>query len=95
MNDLQFTWDPAKAARNLRTHGVSFDEAATVFRDSLARILPDPTHEWDEKRALIIGHSETGRVLLVVFTEREEGLVRIISAREPSGRERREYEEHS
>jgi uncharacterized DUF497 family protein len=62
MADVQFTWDPAKAATNLRKHGVSFEDASTVFRNSLAQVLPDPTHSEQEQRLLIIGHSAGGRV---------------------------------
>ena len=94
MSDLAFAWKPAKAAINLEKHGVSFDEAATVFRNPLAKVLPDPTHSQGEERAIMIGHSEGGRLLLVVFMQREDR-IRIISAREVSRRERREYEEHS
>ena len=94
MTDLHFKWDPAKADANLRKHGVSFDEASTVFRNPLATVLPDPTHSRQEQRLLIIGHSGAGRPLLVVFAERVDH-IRIISAREPSAREHREYEEHS
>jgi len=94
MGDLEFAWDPVKAAANFRKHGVSFEEASTVFRNPLAQILPDPTHSDDEDRALIIGHSSRGRLVLVVFTEQERR-IRIISGREVSGRERGEYEEHS
>ena len=94
MGDLQFTWDPAKAAANLRKHGVAFEDASTVFRNPLAKVLPDPTHSEREQRSLILGHSVGGRLLLVVFTETEER-IRIISARDVSARERREYEEHS
>ena len=94
MGDLQFTWDPAKAAANLRKHGVSFEDASTVFRNPLAKVLPDPTHSQQEQRSLIVGHSAGGRLLLVVFTETGER-IRIISARDASARERREYEEHS
>jgi uncharacterized DUF497 family protein len=94
MGDLQFTWDPVKAAANLRKHGVSFEDASTVFRNPLAKVLPDPTHSEQEQRSLIIGHSAGGRLLLVVFKKTEER-IRIISARDASARERREYEEHS
>ena len=94
MGDLQFTWDPAKAAANLRKHGVSLEDASTVFRNPLAKVLPDPTHSEQEQRSLIIGHSAGGRLLLVVFTETEDR-IRIISARDTSAHERREYEEHS
>jgi uncharacterized DUF497 family protein len=94
MGDLQFTWDPGKAAANLHKHGVGFEDASTVFRNPLAKVLPDPTHSEQEQRSLILGHSAGGRLLLVVFTETEER-IRIISARDASARERREYEEHS
>ena len=94
MRDLEFAWDPAKATVNFRKHGVSFEEAATVFRNPLAKMLPDLTHTQEDERAILIGHSPGGRLLLVVFTELDNR-VRIISARKVSGRERREYEEHS
>lgn len=94
MDELQFTWDPDKAAANLRKHGVSFQDASTVFRNPLAKVLPDPTHSGQEPRSLILGHSAGGRLLLVVFTETDKQ-VRLISARDASARERREYEEHS
>ena len=94
MSEFQFTWDPAKAAANFSKHGVSFEEASTVFRNPLARMLPDPIHSDHELRSLLIGHSAGRRVVLVVFTE-ETDRIRIISAREASARERREYEEHS
>jgi len=94
MDDVQFTWDPGKAAANLSKHGVSFEDASTVFRNPLAKVLPDPTHSEQEQRSLIIGHSAGGRLLLVVFTESGDR-IRIISARDASARERREYEEHS
>jgi uncharacterized protein len=94
MDELQFTWDPDKAAANLRKHGVSFEDASTVFRNPLAKVLPDPTHSDQELRSLIMGHSARGRLLLVVFTETDHQ-IRIISARDASARERREYEEHS
>jgi uncharacterized DUF497 family protein len=94
MDDVQFTWDPGKAAANFSKHGVSFEDASTVFRNPLAKVLPDPTHSEQEQRSLIIGHSAGGRLLLVVFTESGDR-IRIISARDASARERREYEEHS
>lgn len=94
MDDLQFAWDPIKAAANLKKHDVSFEDALTVFRNLLARVLPDPTHSEQEERSLIIGHSAAGRLLLVVFTE-TANQIRIISARDASVRERREYEAHS
>jgi uncharacterized protein len=94
MDDVEFAWDPDKAAANFRKHGVSFEDASSVFRNALAKVLPDPTHSEQEHRSLILGHSAGGRLLLVVFTESDDK-IRIISARDASARERREYEEHS
>lgn len=88
----EFTWDPKKAAANLRKHGVSFEEALTVFSDPLARIHDDPVHSARESREIIVGHSTNGRVLLVSFTERS-GVIRLISARRATRQERKDYEE--
>lgn len=91
---VQFEWDQRKAASNLRKHGVSFSEAMTVFRDHLAAIFDDEVHSVPEHREIIIGHSQRGRLLLVCFTEKTENVVRIISARLATRREREEYEEN-
>jgi len=90
-----FEWHIQKAMRNLKKHGVSFDEAATVFNDPLARIFDDPNHSITESRELIIGHSIVGRLIMVSFVEKEQGLVRIISARQTTNKERTDYEENS
>jgi len=87
-----FEWHPAKAVANVKAHGVSFEEAVTVFQDPLARVHPDPDHSELEPREILIGHSAEGRLLLVAFTDRQ-GKIRLISAREVTRRERREYEE--
>ena len=90
---MQFLWDPAKARTNLRKHGVSFEEAVTVFTtDPLARIHDDPDHSAGEAREIIVGFSFGGRLLLVSFTERD-GAVRIINARVADQRERKRHEE--
>jgi uncharacterized DUF497 family protein len=89
----RFTWDPKKAAANLRKHNVSFDEAATVLLDPIARIHDDPDHSVGEHREIIIGASVSGRLILVSFTEQGE-FVRIINARRPDTGERRNYEEN-
>ena len=89
----EFEWDAQKAAENLRNHGVAFDEALTVFADPLASIFDDPDHSDEEHRELIVGHSAEQRLLVVSFTERER--VRIISARQATARERKNYEENS
>jgi len=83
-------WDARKAELNERKHGVAFEEAATVFADPLAVIVEDESHP---ENARIIGESLAGRILLVVFVEREEDLLRIISARRATRHERRRYEE--
>ena len=90
---FEFEWDPKKTEENLKSHGVAFDEALTVFADPLARIFGDPDHSTDETREIIVGHSEKQRLLLVSFTERAPK-VRIISARKATRRERQDYEQH-
>ena len=92
--DTRFEWDDQKATGNLTKHSVSFDEAATVFDNPLAAIFDDAAHSADEIREVIIGHSAQGRLLVVVFTERAESVVRIISARQANKRERYDYEEN-
>jgi uncharacterized DUF497 family protein len=89
--DMQVEWDPEKAAANLRKHGVSFEEAATVLGDPLSVTLPDPDHSQQEQRYLLLGRSSFGRPLIVSHAE-EGGRVRIISARVMTPKERRSYE---
>ena len=90
----EFEWDATKARENLKNHGVTFEEALTVFADPLARIFDDPDHSEIERRGLIIGHSTQQRLLVVSFTERTRR-TRIISARETTTHERRDYEENT
>lgn len=87
-------WDASKAKTNLRKHSVRFEEAMTVFDDPLAVIFRDEDHSSEEMREIIIGRSILGRLLLVFFTERSQGVIRIFSARPVSRRERQNYEEH-
>ena len=89
---MQFAWDPKKAASNLRDHKVTFEEASSVFGDSLAVTFDDPDHSEGESRVLTFGLSEQGRLLVISHTERR-GVVRIISARRATRAERRIYEE--
>ena len=89
---LVFEWDPRKASRNEEAHGVSFHEAATAFGDPLSVTIPDPDHSEGEERFVLIGLSASGRVLVVVHTERDDR-IRLISARAATRRERRAYEE--
>jgi uncharacterized protein len=88
----EFEWDPRKAAENLRKHGVSFEEASTVFADPLAMLRVDPDHSIGEHRFLLLGMSTGGTLLVVSFGERPPR-TRLISARPASRRERRDYEE--
>jgi hypothetical protein len=91
---LTFEWDEKKAKRNLQKHGVSFEEASTVFSDPVSRTIPDPLHSEEEDRFVILGESHRFRVLVAVFTERGDN-IRIISARRANRRERTDYEEAS
>jgi len=88
----EFEWDPAKAAGNLKDHKVSFDEASTVFGNPLTMLMSDPDHSEEEERYLLLGVSVQGRLLVVSFAERPPK-TRLISAREATRRERRQYEE--
>jgi uncharacterized DUF497 family protein len=86
-----FEWDAGKAQTNLEAHGVTFEEAATVFDDPFFIIFKDPDHSAGEQRYIIIGASEQSRYLFVSYTERDTR-TRIISARELNPKERRAYE---
>jgi hypothetical protein len=90
---MRFQWDPQKAATNRAKHGITFEEALTVFGDPFGRITDDPRHSEDEDRYVLIGHSERHRLLVVMFTERGRS-IRLVSARKATRRERKEYEEH-
>lgn len=89
---LLFEWDYDMAIRNIRIHGVSFDEASTVFKDTLSLTIHDPLHSEYEDRFILIGNSYKSRLLVVVHTERGDR-IRIISARKATGKERKYYEE--
>lgn len=89
---MNFEWDPNKAAANLEKHGVSFEEASTAFGDPLSLTVGDPGHSDDEQRFILLGLSFQGRLLVVAHTDRGD-VVRIISARLATRRERRDYEQ--
>ena len=89
---MDFEWDSAKAATNRRKHGVTFEEAATIFGDPLALTFADPDHASGEERWLTFGISGRQRLLVVAHTERHDRL-RIISAREATRHEHKIYEE--
>ncbi len=89
--DAEFEWDIEKAESNLQKHGVSFEEAATVFFDLLSLTIPDPLHSDEENRFVTTGLSEQQRQLVVVDSERDDR-IRIISARPATASERKKYE---
>jgi uncharacterized protein len=89
---MEFEWDEEKAAANLTKHKVSFDEAKTIFNDPLYVDFYDPDHSVDEHRYIIIGESQQRRLLIVLYTERDD-IIRLISAREVTRSERELYEE--
>ena len=92
MPDLRFESDARKEARNRRKHGVSFGEAETVFSDEHALLIDDPEHSAEEDRFLLLGLSAKLRILVVAHTYREDkGVIRIISARKATRREREIY----
>ena len=91
---MRFEWDSNKADLNLKKHGISFEEAKTVFYDERAVLFDDPDHSLDEDRFLILGLSQNLRLLIVSHCLREEGnVIRIISARKAMKIEERQYEE--
>ena len=89
---MQFEWDAEKARANARRHRVTFEEAKTVFGDPFSLTFPDPDHSVGEQRYIDIGRSARGRLLVVVYTERQ-GRIRIIGCRPATRNERRRYEE--
>jgi uncharacterized DUF497 family protein len=86
-----FEWDENKAEKNERKHGVTFDEAESVFYDPRSLTIPDPDHSETELRFIDIGMSNYDRILVVVYTERDDR-IRLISARSASRKERKLYE---
>ena len=88
-----YGWNPGKAASNLRRHGVSFDEALTVFLDPLARTFPDPDHSEEERRFITIGLSLRQRILFLAHADRGADQIRLISARPATRTEIHAYEE--
>ena len=90
---LLFEWDTKKARLNIKTRGVSFDDASTAFRDPLSQTIDDTLHSENEERFVLIGRSIQGRLLVIVHTERGER-IRIISARLATKKEGFRYEEN-
>jgi len=94
VDEGEFEWDTSKADSNLIKHGVSFKEAATVFKDFGLICYDDTEHSTTEDREIVIGYSAQNRLLTVCFTEKENGIIRIISARKATPLERKQYEHH-
>lgn len=92
---LFFTWDPDKGQKNFQKHGISFEEAKTVFDDREALLFDDPDHSENEERFLIIGFSDKGRLCIVSHCYRHEIEIRIISARKANPQEAKIYVKNS
>ena len=92
MNGMRFAWDDDKAEENQQKHGVSFEEASTVFADENARLKHDPDHSQEEDRFILLGFSAKLRLLIVCHAYREnDEVIRIISARKATPNERKQY----
>jgi uncharacterized protein len=92
MSTLRFEWDSRKAAANLKKHGISFEEAKSVFFDERAKLIDDPDHSEVEDRFVLLGISSTLRLLLVCHCYRSEGnIIRIMSARKATAKESKSY----
>ena len=92
MADIRFDWDPRKSASNRRKHGVTFEEASTVFSDEHALLIDDPDHSKEEDRFILLGLSSSLRMLVVCHCYRESAqVIRIISARKATRKEREFY----
>ena len=92
MGNIEFAWDRRKAQSNLVKHGVSFEEAQTVFLDDNARLIDDPDHSGEEERFVLLGHSLQARCLIVIHCYRErDSVIRLISARPATKQEEEVY----
>ncbi|MEI7997240.1 MAG: BrnT family toxin [Methylococcaceae bacterium] len=93
MNSIKFEWEASKAASNIQKHGVTFEEARTVFFDERARLINDPDHSESEERFILLGFSSSLRVIVVCHCYRSEGnVIRIISARKATATEKKAYD---
>jgi len=92
VRNISFAWDARKASSNLAKHGISFDEAQSVFLDGEARLIDDPDHSGSERRFLMMGYSLQDRCLIVSHCYREDdSVIRLISARKATAREEKDY----
>jgi uncharacterized DUF497 family protein len=95
MNSLRFEWDENKNISNQKKHGISFEEAKTVFSDELGRLIHDPDHSKGEERFILMGMNSQHGLLTVCHCERDSDTIRIISARKADKFERKQYEDYS
>jgi uncharacterized protein len=93
MTEWKFDWDERKNLSNQKKHGISFNEAQTVFSDEFGRLIADPDHSNDEDRFILMGMSSRSRLLIVCHCERDKDTIRIISARKAEKFERKQYED--
>ena len=93
MTEWKFDWDERKNLSNQKKHGISFNEAQTVFSDEFGRLIADPDHSNDEDRFILMGMSSRSRLLIVCHCERDVDTIRIISARKAEKFERKQYED--
>ena len=93
MDNISFEWDNTNNIKNIKKHNVSFEEAASVFFDEEALMIPDPDHSQQEERFLLLGYSEYAKLLVVCHCYRESNVIRIISARKANKRESNTYYE--
>ena len=91
MRHIEFEWSPVKAASNVKKHGVSFEEARSVFEDEEALLIADPEHSVGEERFVLLGVSAASRLVVVIHCERGPDVIRIISARKAARTERAAY----
>lgn len=93
MNSIKFEWEASKAASNVQKHGITFEEARTVFFDERARLINDPDHSESEDRFILLGFSSSLRVIVVCHCYSSEGnVIRIISARKATATEKKAYD---
>ncbi len=92
MTEIRFEWDPAKADSNEQKHGISFEEAKTVFWDEQGLLVEDPDHRSGEERFILLGLSQSLRLLVVVHTLGSRDVIRIISARKATRHEAKQYQ---
>ena len=94
MNSLRIEWDSRKASSNLKKHGISFEEAKSVFYDEHAKLIDDPDHSIDEERFILLGHSFSLRLIMVCHCYRDaDNVIRIISARKATAQETKYYKQ--